>query len=575
MHRFQPTTRTRAHFFTIMSATSDSSATDVEPGSEDQAPQLAALFLIVFDQKVGYTLTWRRSAVDVELDGAVEFKSLPSGLHAVKDDLVYFVHEGYAGLSAFCNKPAPEAERNAHFVAVGILVPLSYGRLGRSWLHAGRLEKLASVMADDTTATAPLEEFWEEQSQSKPAASGSAPRVDRSKAHGRARALSTITAVVPSEQSLPPYHPALSIIQYVDTLGPLVYRLQQAALLRKRILFVGAPPVRQKCEFVYNLSVLASIPNALADLLPPGTDSLRRLRSLFSLGIHDIPLLEKLRTYKPAVDSEDAQTGSCESGEQGWVACTTDEIIVTKKQLYDIIVEIPPTYDAKPETRVWPTMKNSEGELIRASQRDVWRYKLLHHELWKYRQDGAKTNGTKTNANESEDGDEDARLLEHRDTHDDRSEEDEVYNSNTVEPMTWSQLAYSGFMWWASAGEKEAYIVEERDRDRELLGDLSDFQTGLPTAVIAYFHRLTSSLVSRLAALIEAVDDEDGGAEVHGDGGLEGELLVLGKDDMSRAGLDSWSEADKGFVEDFLWLYFGRRAVVKGASLECCGVQVC
>lgn len=25
----------------------------------------------------------------VELDGAVEFKSLPSGLHTVKDDLVY------------------------------------------------------------------------------------------------------------------------------------------------------------------------------------------------------------------------------------------------------------------------------------------------------------------------------------------------------------------------------------------------------------------------------------------------------------------------------------------------------
>ncbi|KKY15836.1 hypothetical protein UCDDS831_g07439 [Diplodia seriata] len=52
-------------------------------------PSLAALFLIKFDLKIGYTITWKRSLSDLELDGAVEFKSLPSGLHSVKEDLVY------------------------------------------------------------------------------------------------------------------------------------------------------------------------------------------------------------------------------------------------------------------------------------------------------------------------------------------------------------------------------------------------------------------------------------------------------------------------------------------------------
>lgn len=47
------------------------------------------------------------------------------------------------GLSAFINDPASEEERNAHLVAVGILVPLSQGRLGRSWLHAQKLKELA------------------------------------------------------------------------------------------------------------------------------------------------------------------------------------------------------------------------------------------------------------------------------------------------------------------------------------------------------------------------------------------------------------------------------------------------
>ena len=79
----------------------------------------------------------------------VEYKSLPSGLHNVTEDLVYasrspqlicpllltrsryFVHEQYAGISAFLNHPATEAERNAKMFAIGVVVPLSTGRLGR------------------------------------------------------------------------------------------------------------------------------------------------------------------------------------------------------------------------------------------------------------------------------------------------------------------------------------------------------------------------------------------------------------------------------------------------------------
>ena len=73
----------------------------------------------------------------------MEFKSLPSGLHNVKEDLVYFVHDNYAGLSAFINEPSDVEERNALMIAVGVLVPLSYGRLGRSWRHAEYLKELA------------------------------------------------------------------------------------------------------------------------------------------------------------------------------------------------------------------------------------------------------------------------------------------------------------------------------------------------------------------------------------------------------------------------------------------------
>jgi hypothetical protein len=77
----------------------------------------------------------------VNLDG-VEFKSLPSGLHNLTEDLIYFVHGPYAGISAFLHVDAGAEERGALMVSAGVLVPLSYGRLGRSWRHAEGLKEL-------------------------------------------------------------------------------------------------------------------------------------------------------------------------------------------------------------------------------------------------------------------------------------------------------------------------------------------------------------------------------------------------------------------------------------------------
>lgn len=108
-------------------------------------PPVSALFLIDFDVKAGYTIAWKRAEPGLDLVGLVEYKSLPSGLHTVSEDLIYFVHDaGYAGLSAFVNQPCQDEEtRHARMIAVGILVPLSYGRLGRAWRHAEGLKSIA------------------------------------------------------------------------------------------------------------------------------------------------------------------------------------------------------------------------------------------------------------------------------------------------------------------------------------------------------------------------------------------------------------------------------------------------
>ncbi|KAF2104665.1 hypothetical protein NA57DRAFT_70871 [Rhizodiscina lignyota] len=555
-------------------------------------PPLAAAFLIVFDLKVGYTIAWKRNIDGVNLDGVVEFKSLPSGLHNIKEDLVYFVHDEYAGVSAFENSPATEAERNAHFVAVGILVPLSYGRLGRSWLYDEQLRQLARALVNDTKNIQPLEGFWEEHrsqdatSSSFPASSPSTNRNDGSittQPNGgrRKRALSTLTTLATPGRALPQSHPILSMPKYIDTFGPLLFPLHRAALLRKRILLVTHPPVRLACEFVYDISALSTISSALAEDLPPEANQFARSTPLFAVGVHDIPLITSLA--KAAVSKDGETTG-------GWIACTTDEILAIKKELYDIVVQLP---NGSP--RRWPTIKTSAGEEIKATQRDLRRWRTLQLAL--------EISATQANTDEEndravhDDEDEGAGLLSRRHAGFDGTHDQTEYDS-IIEPTSWSALAYSGFMWWASAGERDATLDQEAEQDAQLNGDLEhappppsperyrdepneeangepvEAPTGVDSTLhmelLAYFHRYTHQI---LTAATGAIDSESGG---HTDGNEDSdEEITVGDDDLCRMGLDAWSEHDRAFVVELMEKYYGRRAVVKGAGIECCGIRIC
>lgn len=228
-------------------------------------PPISALFLIDFDVKAGYTIIWKRAVQGLELEGTVEYKSLPSGLHTVSDDLIYFVHDGsHAGLSAFVNTPTDEEEtRHARMIAVGVLVPLSYGRLGRAWRHAEGLKDMAAKLAADRKQTKLLDEYWENHGVSEttapqplkdtplesPLLSIKASRPGLGKGHARNRSASDGTALIPPGHRLSPFHPAWSLTSLLDTFGPLIFPIQRAALLRKRILISCHAPVHEVCNF--------------------------------------------------------------------------------------------------------------------------------------------------------------------------------------------------------------------------------------------------------------------------------------------------------------------------------------
>ncbi|KAK0723106.1 hypothetical protein B0T26DRAFT_705382 [Lasiosphaeria miniovina] len=628
-------------------------------------PPISALFLIDFDVKAGYTIVWKQAVPGLELEGVVEYKSLPSGLHTVSDDLIYFVHGGgHAGLSAFVNERTDEEEtRHARMIAVGVLVPLSYGRLGRAWRHADALKHMASKLAADRKQTQLLEQYWEangayetsalqplkETPLSSPALSFKQSHPGQGKGHARNRSASDGTALLPPGHRLSPYHPAWSLTSLLDTFGPLIFPIHRAALLRKRILISTHAPVHEVCNFVYDISVLSNIPLSVGDIIDPSA-SVQRLRPLFTIGVHDILyLLEHQATMKTQAGRHDEDhNAAADEASSGWVACTTDSILAIKEGLWDMLVTLPPVYSANAKERVWPTVECPKGVQIKATQRDLRRFRALRAGLARFAaaSAGTQTRGVHSPVSETTEASTSAtsaiRLSQPTSrlgtaSEDGAARQGQIGDDDAdkiVEPTTWAALAYSGFMWWASAGEqRRSDEVDESAHDSGLLADLgpsmampqrkSSFsadpssvlvdsissltarqpgsgqdgegQADLELAIIAYFHRLTTSMLGVLADIVDSADDddmadvdfgalaEDESAEEAGLLGSSGSSGVDGSrgwvrvdsEALGNMGLDVWSKSDADFVRELTARYFSRRAYVETKGVEVCGMRVC
>jgi Domain of unknown function (DUF4484)/DENN domain-containing protein 11 len=360
-----------------------------------------------------------------------------------------------------------------------------------------------------------------------------------------------------------------------------------------------------KSLLVYDLSILSSLPSSLSSTIPLPSPSSARLQPLFNVGIHDIPFLSK---YAPTNSSQTVQPPASDDLGLGWIACTSDEIIAMKPQLYDILVELPHPdktrlsgtanlHEKKEEN--WPILKRSDtGAVIKATQRDLRRYRTLRRALSPItRLSRGQTPDLRQTVEEPDEEDEQAHLLytHHRSNTNSSDEEDSmrVGEEKLVERISWSALAYSSFMWWASAGEKEEGLAQEEEQDLLLLDDIAEIARSISDsqryhdgdsdtegeykstaevemAVIAYFHRITKEIFE---SCIEVLEQRDGETEEGED--LDEEVITIGSDELRRCGLDVWSEGERRFIKEFMALWFERVVEVHAVSLECCGVKVC
>ncbi|KAL9597757.1 MAG: hypothetical protein Q9219_004951 [cf. Caloplaca sp. 3 TL-2023] len=488
-----------------------------------------------------------------------------------------------------------------------------------AWAKVGDMQTNYRPSRENPSKVVPLESYWqqhhyrEDEETARPASTDASPSTIREKRRRtksspsshlrtRNRAVSSASALAPPGATLSTHHPALSFSAFLDTFGPLVFPLYKAALLRKRILLVGHAPVEFACNLVYDISVISTLPSALHDLLPLSPLP-TRFRPLFAVGVHDIPTLSTgSRTSRP--------TEPLANGDQayGWVACTTDDILSVKSHLFDTLVTLPPSYSAQAQSKIWPKIQGKKGPSIKATQRDARRYEGLRKDLGRYRSASPRSppesHPPAQHAN-AEDNEGTAPLLSLPAL--ERTTTDRGANFASppdderpiLEPQSWSALAYNSYMWWASAGEKRTDLEEESEYDSSLLANLGssephspsrrrrsdmrpddgvggDDSVGFEMAVIAYFHRYTVLILRTLSEIVEGQhagsEDESGRGRLDREGA--GKVIEITSDDLTRMGLDIWSESDRLFVEELVDFYWGRRAVVKGGRVDCCGIRV-
>lgn len=415
-------------------------------------------------------------------------------------------------------------------------------------------------------------------------------------------------------------------------------------------------PFSNGLHIVYDISVLSNIPLSVTDMLDPAAP-VQRLKPLFTVGVHDIPSLVDYQAPKATSSQSEHDPAVEEDGGCGWIACTTDSILAVKGELWDMLITMPPPYATNAKEKSWPTVESPKGVVVRATQRDLRRFKHLQASLTRLTghsptpsrtasgsapAPGAQPASSSTNTSPQAQASDIRLSRPSTSLRPHRALDIAVYESEKiVEPSTWAALAYSGFMWWASAGEqRRREEADETGQDAALLADLGPLAPtmggtpGLPVdgslgslgqggdddgdederarvelAIIAYFHRLTTQMLSVLADIVDSCDEDDilgvhvaaaaaaaAGATSGGSRGEDGARLLgsgvhaadegtddegsgawvrVDSDALANMGLDVWSQSDAEFVRDVTPRYFARRAYVEGKGVEVCGLRVC
>lgn len=493
---------------------------------------ISCMFLCNFEMKKGNITVWSRkwSETNCEIDlQDIEFKALPSGVHEVPDDVINFVLlkevkdvDYHYGVAYYKQNGQEIAERADHLdrdevkmYALGVVVDPNYGVSGTSssrfydWKsnqftsandYAADLQDLLThwLAKKDYQNFQLFEEYFDLNRLTNDAGEVASPVLQRSGKIAR-ELLPSDERFISSNVGRPQM---LEFLPYwIRKLGPLIFPLWRSCLLGERIIIVNPPGGSfELCNALnYCLSLLSLIPKAFqAD---------RRdecfVRPLFTIGVSDID----------SMVSDVQEALASDQKVPGFVACTSDEIIASKAELYDKVLML--TNGETGEDNV-ATIHNSSGARVRATPHDFECLRFFYEDY----------------LDEEISPTEKSRYL------------------TMIEPTTWTQYLIDGFCWWATAGYvKPTY--QEHIRTAKAPNDNDENEMIL--TIVEYFHDRTKFLLNRLKATIEASEHQG-----------SHEMISIPAMSLCKMDLDCFSMQDREFVTALSWKLFRREVQISG-----------
>ncbi|CAO3588329.1 unnamed protein product [Absidia cylindrospora] len=365
-------------------------------------------------------------------------------------------------------------------------------------------------------------------------------------------------------------------------LGPSVFVLWKAILLKQRILMMKpSPPMKKTCYFVYNAYLMDQWQSSTT----PAIQSHMALK--FNIGINDINELEKHH-------------------DSSYVACTSDTIFDIKKDLYDVLIKFP----ASNGSTMQPLESITTSTPITVNAADRVRFRLLMHLFplnqqqqqpipcsWTFcrydwitwcdasishvvRQwhasDTTAPHRTQRYPHHEQQQDQ-AQEYEHSVESMHSLQETSLLTTPSQQPISEAQERRMGSQVilddtrlparTASAPQATSHgSLAYSDRPDQVLAWGSSptvLSDTLSNTLLGFFHVLSLQLVSSLQTLVENEDDDDS------------EVVVLGIQDMVRLGLDPWD--DRYLVQQLGHIYFQKEIKVSVCHdvKTCCGSSCC
>ncbi|KAJ7161996.1 hypothetical protein C8R43DRAFT_991893 [Mycena crocata] len=296
--------------------------------SKGRYPQdIVAIFHASFHPTQGNIIDWSLKANDdLNLDN-LEFSALPSGLHLVEQDVVYFTKDGQHGVCVFRRrKTVDQGHRGFRLSSLGILLAKS-GR-PRPWRHTAALKELTSLIYsrfESSASLIPTETDWD------PARAFFYERkVTRADLGGAGDWNGWSHELLERlDDDVTEQNPTIHLPHLLRIFGPSSLTLYKHVVGRRRILIYTLPPVEAAsilCQVAADMCYEQQIEYSTS----PGSPS-SRLRGKCKEGISVLGMvtlndLDRLQ--------KEGNTG------RGWVACTTDAIFLEKASCYDLLIDL-------------------------------------------------------------------------------------------------------------------------------------------------------------------------------------------------------------------------------------------